>query len=74
MVTNQSGCRRSRLCKSFVTGHDFSRAEEKAEKRWALALAKGAFSHCTLAAAKADQFWGCIYGTTEVVPCYKTFL
>jgi hypothetical protein len=50
--------RKSWFQKRFETGHDFSRAEETAEKRWALAPAVFTFSHCTWAAAKADLLLG----------------
>jgi hypothetical protein len=42
--------------KGFVTGHDFSHAEETSERCRALAPAGFAFGYCAFAVAKAGSF------------------
>ena len=73
-VPGQLDCGKTWFRNGFVTGHDFSRAEEQAEKCRASAPAGFAFCRYALAAAKAGSFLGSICGATEFAPCYKAFL
>jgi hypothetical protein len=58
---------------SFVTGHDFSRAECHPIELSALAAAKAQVAEKMQQGLKPNPLFSHVFGTTEVVPCYKAF-
>jgi hypothetical protein len=63
-----------RVCgkSSFVTGHDFSRADCRPIELSALAAAKAQVAEMQQG-LKPNPLFAHVFGTTEVVPCYKAF-
>jgi hypothetical protein len=57
----------------FVTGHDFSRAGCRAIELSALAAAKAQVAEKMQQGLKPNTLFSHVFGTTEVVPCYKAF-
>jgi hypothetical protein len=56
--------------RGFVTGHDFSRAEDASKNGLGFSPCCAFSATCALAAAKAELRLGAAIGPTEVVPCF----
>jgi hypothetical protein len=67
MLLGFTGCGKTLSWVGFVSGHDFSRAEDRSEKEWALAPAVFVFCHLHSGCGSSRKAVLASIGTTKVV-------